>query len=89
MKNLRQWDAQKYDEVSWLQEKWGEDLIDAIKWRPTYRVIMDAGCGTGRITKKLAEKVGKRGTIFAVDIDPNMVRKAKENLASFENVLVI
>ena len=89
MKNIRRWDAQKYDEVSWLQEKWGEDLIEGIKWNSTYHVIMDAGCGTGRITKILAEKVGSKGTIYAVDIDPNMVNKAKENLASFENVFVI
>lgn len=64
----------------------GEDLIDRIKWNPTYKVIMDAGCGTGRVTKILAQKVGTKGTIYAVDVDPNMVNKAKVNLASFENV---
>jgi trans-aconitate 2-methyltransferase len=89
LKNIRQWDAQKYDEVSCLQEKWGEDLINGIKWDPTYRVIMDAGCGTGRVTKILAQKVGTKGTIYAVDVDPNMVNKAKLNLASFKNVFVI
>jgi len=73
LKNIRQWDAQKYDKVSWLQERWGQDLIDGIKWNPTYQVIMDAGCGTGRVTKILAQKVGTKGTIYAVDVDPNMV----------------
>ena len=50
---------------------------------------MDAGCGTGRVTKILAQKVGIKGTIYAVDVDPNMVNKAKVNLASFEKVFVI
>ena len=72
-----------------LQERWGEDLIDGIKWNPTYQVIMDAGCGTGRVTKILAQKVITKGTIYAIDVDPNMVNKAKLNLASFENVFVI
>jgi trans-aconitate 2-methyltransferase len=89
LKNIRQWDAQRYDEVSWLQERWGEELIDRIRWNPTYKVIMDAGCGTGRVTKILAQKVGIKGTIYAVDVDPNMVKKAKVNLASVENVFVI
>ena len=89
LKNIRQWDAQKYDKVSWLQERWGQDLIDGIKWNPTYQVIMDAGCGTGRVTKILAQKVGTKGTIYAVDVDPNMVSQAKLNLSSFENVHVI
>jgi ubiquinone/menaquinone biosynthesis C-methylase UbiE len=63
-----------------LTREVGEDLINGIKWDPTYRVIMDAGCGTGRVTKILAQKVGTKGTIYAVDVDPNMVNKAKLNL---------
>src|SRR6476659_2248287 len=89
LKNIRQGDAHKYDKVSWLQERWGQDLIDGIKWNPTYQVIMDDGCGTRRVTKILAQKVGTKGTIYAVDVDPNMVSQAKLNLSSFENVHVI
>ena len=50
---------------------------------------MDAGCGTGRVTKLLAEKVSRGGMVYAVDIDPNMIQQSQKNLAGIKNVLVI
>ena len=69
--------------LSWLQEKRGKDLIERITWNPTYQV-MDAECGTGRITKILAENIRNRGTVQAVDIYSNMINKSKENVAAYE-----
>jgi len=47
--------------LSWLQQK-GERILLRITWNPTYQV-MDAGCGTGRIAKILAENIRNRGTV--------------------------
>jgi trans-aconitate methyltransferase len=58
------------------------------KWNGN-EIVMDAGCGSGRVTKRLVEKVGKGGFVYAVDIDINMINQAKEYLSSFKNVLVI
>jgi trans-aconitate 2-methyltransferase len=49
---------------------------------------MDAGCGSGLLTKDLAKKVPK-GKVYAVDIDSNMIRQARSNLQCFDNIEII
>jgi trans-aconitate 2-methyltransferase len=49
---------------------------------------MDAGCGTGQLTRQLAKQV-PRGKVYAVDIDSNMIKQAKKYLKSFDNVDII
>src|SRR5688572_8858509 len=49
---------------------------------------MDAGAGSGNLTKILADKV-PNGQIYAVDDDPNMVEQAKSNLSTYRNLQVI
>jgi trans-aconitate 2-methyltransferase len=45
-------------------------------------VVMDAGCGTGRVTALLADRL-PRGRVIAVDADAAMVDKARAELAPF------
>jgi trans-aconitate 2-methyltransferase len=42
--------------------------------------VLDAGCGTGRVTAHLAERL-PRGRVYAVDRDPSMVAEARAHLA--------
>ena len=49
---------------------------------------MDAGAGSGNLTKILADIV-PHGQIYAVDSDHNMVQHAKSNLSVCTNVQVI
>jgi trans-aconitate 2-methyltransferase len=49
---------------------------------------MDAGCGSGPLTKLLAQRV-PRGKVYAVDVDSNMIMQAKRNLKGLENVELI
>jgi trans-aconitate 2-methyltransferase len=49
---------------------------------------MDAGSGSGNLTKILADKV-PNGQVYAVDADANMVEQAKSNLSGYKNVQVI
>ena len=49
---------------------------------------MDAGCGSGLLTKLLAQKV-PRGKVFGVDIDSNMIKQAKRNIKDLENVELV
>jgi ubiquinone/menaquinone biosynthesis C-methylase UbiE len=49
---------------------------------------MDAGCGSGMLTKELARKV-PRGRVYAVDIDSNMIRQARDSLQFCDNVEII
>lgn len=40
--------------------------------------VMDIGCGPGRVTIPLAEAVGKSGVVIAIDIQKEMLERAKK-----------
>ena len=87
-RNKGSWDALTYDQVSRLvQYRWGQQVIKWRKWRGN-EIVMDAGCGSGLLTKQLAKKV-PRGKLYAIDIDSNMIKQEKNNLQFFDNVEVI
>jgi ubiquinone/menaquinone biosynthesis C-methylase UbiE len=48
-------------------------------------VVADLGCGTGYFARRMARAVAPRGTVYAVDIQPEMLQKARE-LASADGV---
>jgi trans-aconitate 2-methyltransferase len=88
MNNDRFWDARTYDKVSSnVQLQWGRKLLDKRRWIGN-EIVMDAGAGSGNLTKILADKL-PQGKIYAVDADPNMVHQAKSNLSGWRNVQVI
>jgi hypothetical protein len=60
--NNNKWNAKTYHNISTIQEKWGKEVIEIKKWKGN-EIVMDAGCGTGRITKILAQKVRKGGLV--------------------------
>jgi SAM-dependent methyltransferase len=78
-RNNGSWDALTYDQVSRLvQYRWGQQVIKWRKWHGD-EIVMDASCGSGLLTKQLAKQV-PRGKVYAVDIDYNMIKQAKNNL---------
>jgi len=51
--------------------------------------VLDAGCGPGRLTIPVAEKIGPQGEVTAVDIQAGMLQRAQEkaraaNLANIQ-----
>ena len=86
--NNHSWDARTYNKVSSnVQLEWGRKLLEKRRWIGN-ETVMDAGAGSGNLTKILAEKV-PNGKVFAVDADPNMIHQAKSNLSDYKNVQVI
>ena len=81
------WDAETYDKVSDIHEEWARKIILSKTWTGK-ETIMDAGCGSGRITKILSE-LAPFGKVYAIDNDQNMIKKAKDNLKGFKNVITI
>jgi trans-aconitate 2-methyltransferase len=83
------WDARTYDRVSSnVQLKWGLKLLEKKRRWIGNEIVMDAGAGSGNLTKILADKV-PNGRVYAVDADSNMVQQAKRNLSTRTNVQVI
>lgn len=40
--------------------------------------VLDVGCGPGRLTIPIADKIGPQGEVVAIDIQPGMLRRAQE-----------
>jgi trans-aconitate 2-methyltransferase len=82
------WDARTYDKVSSnVQLEWGRKQLEKRRWIGN-EIVMDAGAGSGNLTRILADKV-PTGQVYAVDADSNMVQQAKSNLSRWRNVQVI
>lgn len=74
----RDWDATTYDRISAPQQKWAAEQLDRLALSGD-EVVLDAGCGSGRITLELARRV-PHGTVYAVDAAPSMVAHTREAL---------
>ena len=82
----REWDAETYDAVSDPQFEWGMEVLERLELRGD-EVAVDAGCGSGRVTAELAERL-PRGRVIAVDGSEAMVEKARERLGGRADYLV-
>jgi trans-aconitate 2-methyltransferase len=72
----RDWDASTYDRVSAPQQRWAAEQLERLELAGD-EVVLDAGCGSGKITLELIRRVPD-GTVYAVDAAPSMVRHAQE-----------
>ncbi len=81
----RDWDAATYDRVSDPQLAWARELLERLELTGG-EVVLDAGCGSGRVTALLAGLV-PRGRVYAVDVAPSMVAHAREALGDRATVL--
>ena len=81
----RDWDAATYDRVSDPQLGWAIEQLDRLDLRGD-EVVLDAGCGSGRVTALLADRV-PRGRVYAVDVAPSMVEHARAALGDRATVL--
>jgi trans-aconitate 2-methyltransferase len=82
----RDWNAESYQRVSAPLEAMGREVLDRLELRGDERVL-DAGCGTGRVTAALLERL-PRGEVVAVDGSPAMVAEARERLGPRADVRV-
>jgi trans-aconitate 2-methyltransferase len=81
----RDWDASTYDRISDPQFGWAQEQLARLKLRED-DVVLDAGCGSGRVTAVLADLV-PRGRVYAVDVAPSMAEHARQTLGQRATVL--
>jgi protein-L-isoaspartate(D-aspartate) O-methyltransferase len=63
-------------------------LIDRLELKPGDHVV-HVGCGTGYYTAIMAEVVGRKGHVTAIEVDSELASRARDNLNDFPNVEVI
>lgn len=75
------WDATTYHDVANPHVAWGTKVLARLPLRGD-ETVLDAGCGTGRVTELLLERL-PRGRVIALDVDEGMLEQAKKTLARF------
>jgi trans-aconitate 2-methyltransferase len=74
----RAWDGASYDRISGPMEALGLAVLERLQLRGD-ETVLDAGCGSGRITQALLERLPD-GRVIAVDASASMVAAARERL---------
>ena len=78
MTPARAWNADVYHRVSGPQVAWAEAVLDRLELAGD-ETVLDAGCGSGRVTQLLLDRL-PRGHVIAVDASPEMVARARDEL---------
>ena len=76
----REWNATDYHRISGPQVSWGKKVLARVRLHGD-EMLMDAGCGTGRLTAELLQSL-PRGRVVGVDLSVNMLAGARDYLAT-------
>lgn len=76
----KEWNAALYHQISAPQVSWGKKVLARTPLRGD-ETVLDAGCGTGRLTRDLLEAL-PGGRVVALDVSQNMIDAARAYLAS-------
>ena len=79
--------------ADWLErpereaEERTDEMVAALKFREG-EVVADIGCGSGYVARKIAKKIGAKGTVYGVEIQQEMLDLLAKRMAMFriENV---
>jgi trans-aconitate methyltransferase len=74
----KEWNAALYHQISAPQVSWGKKVLARVPLRGD-EAVLDAGCGTGRLTRDLLEAL-PRGRVVALDVSQNMIAEARAYL---------
>jgi trans-aconitate 2-methyltransferase len=80
------WDAASYDSFADPQEEWAREVLARLELRGG-ETVLDAGCGSGRVTRLLVERL-PRGRVIAVDGSPSMVDMVQDVLRPEDRALL-
>jgi trans-aconitate 2-methyltransferase len=86
MSETRTWDGAAYDRLSTPMEEMGREVMDRLELRGD-ETVLDAGCGSGRLTERLIERV-PRGRVIGVDVSASMIDAARTRLGDDADVRV-
>jgi trans-aconitate 2-methyltransferase len=75
------WDAARYHRVAQPHQAWGASVLDRLELSGGESVL-DAGCGSGRVTAQLLERL-PTGRVIAVDNSAAMLGQARATLGAF------
>ncbi|MDD2467695.1 MAG: methyltransferase domain-containing protein [Desulfobulbus sp.] len=71
-----EFDGKQYKKASVHQTSWGESMVERLPIKGT-ELILDIGCGDGRVTQKIALRVPD-GEVLGIDASNSMIAAAKK-----------
>jgi trans-aconitate 2-methyltransferase len=74
----REWDATTYDTLPLPHQQWGGRTLQRLRLAGD-ETVMDAGCGTGRDTELLLDRLPE-GRVIAVDASTRMLERLRQRL---------
>jgi trans-aconitate 2-methyltransferase len=83
----RAWRGSEYDRLSTPQAAWGVAVLDRLQLRGD-ETVLDAGCGSGRVTEALVERL-PRGRVIGVDGSASMIEAARRRLGDRADLRVM
>jgi trans-aconitate 2-methyltransferase len=86
MPESRNWDGAAYDRLSTPMERLGREVLDRLELRGD-ETVLDAGCGSGRLTQLLIERV-PHGRVVGVDQSASMIDAARLRLGEAADLRV-
>lgn len=84
---MAEWDAREYHRLADPQEEWGREVLARLELAGDESVL-DAGCGSGRLTALLLERLPE-GRVIGIDQSFAMIDAARENLGDDDRVELI
>jgi trans-aconitate 2-methyltransferase len=78
MPEVRSWSGAEYDRLSTPMEAMGREVLERLPLEG-FETVIDAGCGSGRVTEALIARV-PRGRVIGVDASASMIDSARERL---------
>jgi trans-aconitate 2-methyltransferase len=82
----REWDAATYQRVSTPHQDWGAEVLDRLTLTGD-ETMLDLGCGTGRVTEQLLERLPD-GHVIGIDGSVAMLAEAERRLGGARTTFV-
>jgi trans-aconitate 2-methyltransferase len=75
------WDGATYDRIADPMTRWGSGVLERLPLTGD-ETVLDAGCGSGRVTEQLLERLPD-GRVIAADAAPSMLAESRRRLDRF------
>lgn len=82
-----EWNAGEYERLADPMTRWGGQVLERLQLNGN-ETVLDAGCGTGRVTEQLLARL-PNGTVIGVDASSAMIEQAKERFAGNPRVTLL
>lgn len=70
-----EWDATTYDRIADPMTRWGAAVLDRLRLAGD-ECVLDAGCGSGRVTEQLCRRLPQGGSSPSIDPQPWSQRRS-------------